>query len=1527
MIPSLSSSEASKVSTSGFSSSSRYNGLIDEKPMKKLRNMLENLFIYLDSSVAPMYLLHKVVTVFRILQLIGMTFCTGYQTVWAKNSNAAKAVAVISVFFNLIPPEYRDICSVPLMALYIILHLFFFIVLYESAKYYSLKGKLNSYISYFIVLYVSLPGYLLNAPVLEICGEEISRLLGKYPTEYTKNVIVIFSVLTVVFALVYYFFYRNIYSFSLIFRPTSMLSITGFTQMMTFFATFFQAFLTGLNSFLLSKYNIVGTVLLAATCVYGSITILSSPSFVSLTVEKVFLTFSTNGVIIHMLLGIYGFFGRTISTAELFCYILMILVIYLACSFGIDRKTAGQLAMLDSFVENAAEMENYENPKPLINATIIGFGFSHPCSLSYSVFKHVTEKWKDVPEYWCLFAKFVAIYPEENNLLSLIIRTIVSKNLTGGNTKQCVSQAENILAQREPNFTTKLKLKMEKTNKHVQSAKRKLRRIWDQVIQGNVGEMESSINSAYDAVLECQTSFNRLLTHYPNNRFVARSYSRFLYEVKADYDMSLEWNEKVRCLQRGVMISSDLAQELGFKAYPNLPPTIAKSPMQVSVESNSATTTNDNDMSDEQSALFREEMQEVKDLINNLSIPAPKSIIISTVGTAVMSLVITIAVLLIAPIFQREVMESVTLVESLSYLQMSNFLIPALSHRLILEKLGKFTETGLTPNEDVYGKDKSTAEMLRTIAKKTSAEIQVVSTFNDFNQDDSKLDAMRETLYKASIPYKSYTNGEKTSSVSLMSIFSDYIMQALTLVDSTPDATTLQNGQMKNAFMNCENTYNIISDVVDNFYKYISDEENRISNSLFIAEIIIFVVFLIGIVIIGVIQRVGIKQNELAIYKCLMSLPKNVVSSISENLRILKKGSHASSRTTESDSDQSKQEENMLKVFATANDITHNSEDTYYIVICNLLLFIFFVLINYYIMNYAAKLGSFYSEKIPNVRDMMKSAAATVAFQLFSDDIYAISLDSSYEINATTEEIRNAKVDSFSLDIDQSYAKARFGDSTTGGFTALTALSDELVNTGCDYYKEPSNMYEAMKCQTADALVLSLTMIGKKITIPSSDYTAEEVVEDMWKTVVYDLIGNYFVPTLNKVDGIIQDEKDSKYEIVTYITVLGTIALVIIVILMIREAININGRMKFSLNLLLSCPGQSVFQNQKIMSVLAGNFNDSDVDAATRDSIFYDALIYELPDSVIQCDQNNTIIAANKTTEKIFGCKVEGQIDEFLRSSKFSGKVEDLINVKDSKGAEVEVEYTPEGGDKQVMAMTSVRIAQNLVITTRNVTQAYYYNKLIQEEKGKSDRLLMSILPASLVSRVQAGETNISFSVQSASIIFMDIVEFTPWCAANSAQKVTSVLNMLFREFDSIVNSLHVLSKIKCIGDCYMCAGGIFSDVNDPANNAREACEFGLSAIKSLGSVNEQIGESLRIRVGIHVGGPIVAGVIGIDKPTFEIFGPAISMAQQMEHHGVPMKVHVSRTVYELIYGGSFNIEERGEIEIKNGKVITYLIT
>jgi class 3 adenylate cyclase len=124
-----------------------------------------------------------------------------------------------------------------------------------------------------------------------------------------------------------------------------------------------------------------------------------------------------------------------------------------------------------------------------------------------------------------------------------------------------------------------------------------------------------------------------------------------------------------------------------------------------------------------------------------------------------------------------------------------------------------------------------------------------------------------------------------------------------------------------------------------------------------------------------------------------------------------------------------------------------------------------------------------------------------------------------------------------------------------------------------------------------------------------------------------------------------------------------------------------------------------------------------------------------------------------------------------------------------------------------------------------------------------------------------------------------------------------------------------------------MSAAGIFSDINQPNVHALEMVTFRRESILKILEIDQIHNEKLKIRCGINTGGPIIAGVLGMEKPTFERLGPAINIAQQMEHNDVPMQVQITGVVYELSYGCQFQIKERQPLETSKGKIHTYLVS
>jgi class 3 adenylate cyclase len=369
----------------------------------------------------------------------------------------------------------------------------------------------------------------------------------------------------------------------------------------------------------------------------------------------------------------------------------------------------------------------------------------------------------------------------------------------------------------------------------------------------------------------------------------------------------------------------------------------------------------------------------------------------------------------------------------------------------------------------------------------------------------------------------------------------------------------------------------------------------------------------------------------------------------------------------------------------------------------------------------------------------------------------------------------------------------------------------------------------------------------------------------------------------------------------------------------------IDQQIKQVLGLLMHVSAQTLNSTPKIVRTLGGDWREARGDMASRDQLFFDAVFSALPDAILFAHQGSQKIqGANESCKRLFGNVElsERNVREAVRGRKFAG---DLAPIWDPP-ATVTVSVNIDGGEV-FFEVTSSAEHDFLILSFVDVTQTVRHRALMADETARAETLLKSILPPSLVGRVQAGETGISFSVQSASFSFTDIVEFTPWCGRTAAPDVMKTLNLLFNFFDEEIAARGTLMREKCIGDCYVAAGGIFSEENQPTVHAREMCSFGLAAIASIGKVNKLLGDTLRCRVGVNTGGPLVAGVLGGSKPTFEILGPAINMAQQMEHHGVPMCVHISRAVYELIYGDVFEVKEKGQTEVKKGTVVTYLIT
>ena len=204
-------------------------------------------------------------------------------------------------------------------------------------------------------------------------------------------------------------------------------------------------------------------------------------------------------------------------------------------------------------------------------------------------------------------------------------------------------------------------------------------------------------------------------------------------------------------------------------------------------------------------------------------------------------------------------------------------------------------------------------------------------------------------------------------------------------------------------------------------------------------------------------------------------------------------------------------------------------------------------------------------------------------------------------------------------------------------------------------------------------------------------------------------------------------------------------------------------------------------------------------------------------------------------------------------------------------------------------------------------------NREIVRSHGRIEELLHSMLPAEIVERMHDGETLIADVHGEVSIVFSDLVGFTELSQRVSAPELVAILNRIFSAFDEAAE-LHGMHKIKTIGDAYMAVGGVVGHP-DQRGSAFNAADFGFAMIEIVSRLSAELDDSLRVRVGLHVG-PVVAGVIGTSRPAFDCWGQTVNMASRLESASAPGEILVSEHAWQLLQG-HYASRLLGDIQLK----------
>ena len=235
--------------------------------------------------------------------------------------------------------------------------------------------------------------------------------------------------------------------------------------------------------------------------------------------------------------------------------------------------------------------------------------------------------------------------------------------------------------------------------------------------------------------------------------------------------------------------------------------------------------------------------------------------------------------------------------------------------------------------------------------------------------------------------------------------------------------------------------------------------------------------------------------------------------------------------------------------------------------------------------------------------------------------------------------------------------------------------------------------------------------------------------------------------------------------------------------------------------------------------------------------------------------------------------------------------------------------------DPEVIALTNI-----IWLTAFIVAVMMYFVRQRDRFQRESDALLHNILPDEIAKRLKSDDALIADDYESASVLFADMVNFTPMSAAMTPPQLIELLNDVFATFDGFVEELD-LEKIRTVGDEYMVAAGVPQARPD---HAHAIAELALR-IRDHTETSQFDGHNIRMRIGIN-SGPLVAGVVGTHKFSYDLWGDVVNTASRMESEGIPGSIQVTEATYELIRD-TFVCESRGVVSVKGkGDMNTYLL-
>lgn len=393
-----------------------------------------------------------------------------------------------------------------------------------------------------------------------------------------------------------------------------------------------------------------------------------------------------------------------------------------------------------------------------------------------------------------------------------------------------------------------------------------------------------------------------------------------------------------------------------------------------------------------------------------------------------------------------------------------------------------------------------------------------------------------------------------------------------------------------------------------------------------------------------------------------------------------------------------------------------------------------------------------------------------------------------------------------------------------------------------------------------------------------------------------------------------------------------------------------------SVLLLLSSPYSTSIANLIAMFSMSKRSEKQDVDINKFQSRY---IIKQSTDAVIVLDSMKKIQDVNKSTiemlelgrDKLIGEPIENLISRDHENDQQTADFFAQLNFSNTRQAAVAPRYnlhviganrklTPVSCTLLLIGNEAQEDSINLnadpdsnnqdkpwfALVLRDRTYFNEQEKKLQDAKKNVEVLLYRILPRVMANKLLSKSTNLHSKVDKATIIFIAIVNFLDWCRLHTHTEIMELLDVIVTKFDRKISQYPTLVKLKIINGVYMAAGGLFNEVSNNSHEV-EAIEFAIKCGKAIHKQNMRQKSNLQLQIGINTGGPIIAGILGSDKPLFDIWGDAVNVSARLETSAPFDTVQTLQETVDALPPNVYKFTQREKVFLKGkGEATTFVL-